>query len=79
MYLIDFKCVAPQKHWYKTLSPIFNLLKIKGECWAIGNGRLTAERGGKSVAPRPALARKMLHFFLQDSGSIAQSANQRIF
>jgi len=29
------------------------------------------------VAPRPDLARKMLHFFLQDDGLIAQSANQR--
>lgn len=75
-FAFAFEGMAPQKHWYKTLSPIFNLLKLKGKVWAIGNGQLTAERGGKSVAPRPA---QMLHFFLPDGGLIGHSANQRIF
>jgi len=37
----------PKNMEIKPLSPIFNLLKIKGERRAIGDGWLTAERGGK--------------------------------
>ncbi len=46
----------------KPFSPIFNPLKIKGEGGAIGGGRLTAERGGKSAGQDLTLARKKAMF-----------------
>ncbi len=43
------RTVAPQETRNTTLSPIFNLLKTKGECGASGGGRLTAERYRKQA------------------------------
>ena len=71
--------MAPQEARNTTLSPIFNLLKIKGEYGAIGGGRLTAERGGNQAAPRPCSRKKRAQFLpARLAVLINKSVNQRI-
>ena len=73
------KAMAPQEARNTTLSPIFNLLKIKGEDGAIGGGRLTAERGGNQAAPRPCSRKKKTPFLpARLAVLIDKSVNQRI-